>query len=190
MSGTLVDPTAMEAWLDAKFDRMFAQLTTITNRLNSHAQRMARIETSKPDAGKGVGVAEDQDGGDDTHRQDTDVDAYDLECDRAWNEYRERALRERGRLTGSGPCSIATTATTETATIGADAATTHAVDAVSSVAMDVMTATLATLAVATAAMDEVATTTTVVEADSSIATESSIGRPKSPFPPSTASLIL
>jgi len=36
MSGTPVDPAAMEARLDAKFDCMFAQLTTITNRLNSH----------------------------------------------------------------------------------------------------------------------------------------------------------
>ena len=49
----------MEARLDAKFDRMFAQLTTITNRLNSHDQRMARIEIGKPDAGKGTGRAED-----------------------------------------------------------------------------------------------------------------------------------
>jgi len=59
MSGTPVDPAAMEARLDAKFDRMFAQLTTITNRLNSHDQRMARIEIGKPDAGKGTGRAED-----------------------------------------------------------------------------------------------------------------------------------
>jgi len=149
---------------------------------------MSRIETDKPDSSKGVGVAEDQDGGDDTHRQDTDADAYDLERDRAWNEYRERALREWGRFArgadsrDQAPYSIATTTTTETATIGADAATTRAVDA--------MTATSATLVVATVAMDEVATTTTVVEVDSSITTESSTGRPKSPFPPSTASLIL
>ena len=47
MSGTH-DPAAM----DAKLDRILGQLTTITNRLNSHDHRLARIESGKVDAGK------------------------------------------------------------------------------------------------------------------------------------------
>ena len=60
MSGTVPDPAAM----DAKLDRILGQLTTINNRLNSHASRLARVETGKPDAGKGAG-GEDEYGADD-----------------------------------------------------------------------------------------------------------------------------
>ena len=60
MFGTY-DPAAM----DAKLDRILGQLTTITNRLNSHDQRMARIESGKVDAGKGTATEDAAGGGDD-----------------------------------------------------------------------------------------------------------------------------
>ena len=60
MSGTQ-DSAAM----DAKLDRILGQLTTITNRLNSHDQRLARIESSEADAGKGAATDDAAGGGDD-----------------------------------------------------------------------------------------------------------------------------
>jgi hypothetical protein len=97
MSGTPFDPVALEAWLDAKFNHMFAQLTTITNRLSSHDQRMARIESSKHDASKGASGAEDHGGNADAYRDDTDDDVQDPERDRTWASFCDRALRERKR---------------------------------------------------------------------------------------------
>jgi hypothetical protein len=83
MSGTPFDPAALEARLDKKFDRMFAQLTTITNRLNSHDRRMARIESDKPDAGKGTDGTDDH-VGDDVSDVGEEEDTRGSERDRAW----------------------------------------------------------------------------------------------------------
>jgi hypothetical protein len=53
MFGAPFDSAAFEAKLDAKLDRIFCQLTTITNCLNSHDSRLARVETGKPNPSKG-----------------------------------------------------------------------------------------------------------------------------------------
>ena len=84
MSGTH-DPAAM----DAKLDRTLGQLTTITNRLNSHDHRLVRIESGKADAGKGAVTDDAASGGDDirTGRDNTrdggDAHDDDMDQDRA-----------------------------------------------------------------------------------------------------------
>jgi len=88
MSVSQFDPAALEKKLDANFDRIFGQLTSITNRLNSHDSRLARVETGKPDAGKGVD-GEDGHGGED----DAVADAWTAFCDRTLRE-RERFARD------------------------------------------------------------------------------------------------
>lgn len=80
MSGTPPDP------VDAKLDHIFGQLTAINNRLNSHDSRLARVETGKPDPGKGgsgaggedahCGSEDDTHGDRDGHREDRDE--YDI----------------------------------------------------------------------------------------------------------------
>ena len=91
MSGTTLDPAAM----DAKLDRILGQLTTINNRLNSHDSRLARVETSKTNDDKGAG-------GNDDHSGDDEVEdnAHDIERNRAWASFRDRALRDRDRFAG------------------------------------------------------------------------------------------
>ena len=74
MSGTTLDPAAM----DAKLDRILGQLTTINNRLNSHDSRLARVETGKTNDGKGAGGNDDLNGDD-----DVEDDAHDIERNRA-----------------------------------------------------------------------------------------------------------
>jgi hypothetical protein len=81
MSGTPFDPTALEV----KLDRIFGQLTTITNRLNSHDSRLTRVEMGKPDSGKG---GEDTLGGEDVHRDNKgthreDFNEHSSDWDRA-----------------------------------------------------------------------------------------------------------
>ena len=83
MSGTPFDPAALEARLDAKFDRVFAHLTTITNRLNSHDQQMARIESGKPDMGKGTSRTVDHISDDVSDAGEEDEDAHGSEHDYA-----------------------------------------------------------------------------------------------------------
>jgi len=97
MSGTF-DPAAM----DAKLDRILGQLTTMNNRLNSHDARLARVETGKPAAGKGLGGDDSRDDEDshydsrDDHRARKDnYDGGDDARDRAWAEFHERAIRDR-----------------------------------------------------------------------------------------------
>ena len=102
MSGTPFDSAALEE----KLDRIFGQLTTITNRLNFHDSSLAHVETGKPDSGKG---REDTHGGEDVHRDDggvhredrEDYDGHDTERDRAWVEFRDRAVRDPERYLGS-----------------------------------------------------------------------------------------
>jgi hypothetical protein len=84
MSDTF-DPAAM----DAKLDSILGQLSTITNRLNSHDTRLGRIEKAKidtndngiPDATgprKSTGGGHDhRDGGEDIHGGGDDHDARD-----------------------------------------------------------------------------------------------------------------
>ena len=92
--------------VEAKLDRILGQLTTITNRLNSHDARLARIESGKPDAGKGEaggddathgGAAFNRTDGDGSHEDRDTYGAHETDRDRAWAEFRERALRDRER---------------------------------------------------------------------------------------------
>ena len=101
MSGTPFDPAALEARLDKKFDRMFAQLTTITNRLNSHDRRMARIESGKPDAGKGTDGTDDH-VGDDVSDVGEEEDTRGSERDRAWATFCDCVIHEHDG-SGRGP---------------------------------------------------------------------------------------
>ena len=98
MSGTQ-DSAAM----DAKLDRILGQLTTITNRLNSHDSRLARVESVKSDAGKGGARGKDDThGGADFTRDDGDThrdnrDSYDVHgSDRApaWADFRTSVIRQ------------------------------------------------------------------------------------------------
>jgi len=100
MSGTY-DPAAM----DAKLDRILGQLTTITNRLNSHDHRLARIES-----GKG-GVTDDAVGGGDDVRTDinntrdgSDAHDDDTDPDRAWEEFLAWTLHDRERFLDLHDC--------------------------------------------------------------------------------------
>jgi hypothetical protein len=82
MSGTVPDPTAM----DAKLDRILGQLTTINNCLNFNDTRLTRVESGKADASKGAGGDADHGahGGDDNiHGSDDADDSHDSEWNRA-----------------------------------------------------------------------------------------------------------
>lgn len=90
MSGTPFDPAAQEAKVDCIF---FGQLTIITNRLNSHGSRLTCMEMGKPSPGKG-GTTEPG-GKDDHHDEDSEEhDDRSSERDRAWEEFRDRSLRD------------------------------------------------------------------------------------------------
>lgn len=78
--------------MEEKLDRILGQLTTITNRLNSHDSRLARVEGGKPVAGLG---AAGEDEATDDHRTDADDTDQGLHRDHAWVDFRERALRDR-----------------------------------------------------------------------------------------------
>jgi hypothetical protein len=67
--------------MDAKLDRILGQLTTMNNRLNSHDDWLARVETGKPDAGKSSGEDNTRGGRDDHRDSCDDHDGKDFDRD-------------------------------------------------------------------------------------------------------------
>ena len=74
----------------------------MNNRLNSHDALLARMETGKLDAGKGLGGDDSRDDEDshhdsrhDHHALKDDYDGGDDARDRAWVEFHKCAIRDR-----------------------------------------------------------------------------------------------
>jgi len=86
--------------MDAMLDRILGQLTIMNNRLNSHASRLARVETDKPDAGKGAGredsIGAEDEVNDEFERRGTDRDPFDWRG-REFDSRGGRDYDDRGR---------------------------------------------------------------------------------------------